>query len=77
MVKSSDLFCDKLLHGLATSHFDWFNDDSFHFHDIRWCNIVFLHQKLTIYMYMPLLQSKFLAGFLKQETLAFSSLLVC
>ena len=55
-----------------------FGDVSFHFHNIRRCNVVFSRQKLMEYMQMPLLQSQFLAENWKylKDTLAFLSFLV-
>ena len=60
MVKSSDILRDKSL----WRHFDLFGDANFHFHDVKRCNVIFLHQKLTKYMLTPVLQAKFLAGLL-------------
>ena len=53
---------DISLYGLAWHHFDLFDDVSFHFHDVRQCNVVFSHQKLAKCIWTLLLQSKFLEG---------------
>ena len=49
--------------GLARYHFDLFHDVSFNVHDVTSGNVVFSHEKLKNYMQTPLLQSKFLWGF--------------
>ena len=35
-----ELFCNKSLHGLAKRHSNLFGEVSFHFHDVRRCNVV-------------------------------------
>ena len=48
---------------VMSSHFDLFGDVSFHFHVVRWCNVVFSHQKHMKYRQTPQLQSKFWRDF--------------
>ena len=45
MENCGELFCNKSLHRLAGRHFDLFDDVSFHFHNVRRCNVVFSRQK--------------------------------
>ena len=56
LVKASDLLHGESLHGLVRHYFNIFGDVRFHFHDARWCNIIFLHQNFTKYRKKLLLQ---------------------
>ena len=45
-----ELFYNTRLHGLAWRHFDLFGDVSFHFHNVRRCNVVLSLKKIMKHM---------------------------
>ena len=61
-VESSDIFSWQITERTSMTSFDLFDDVSFQFHGLRWCNVVFLHKK-TCDIHVNASFTKFLAGF--------------